>query len=215
MSGGSNIQPNWHPDFKIVSTLPDTRVVRTNFIAKSVIYAAIFIIAAIILQREYQAYKLSQIVQELEQQVQGASSADLSRLEKSEQFRKSALKVREVQRFFKAPFVAHDSIVELARAKPEGLTFTRLVLSELVIEVKAGDKSKLQVAYKLSVSGNVQDLPLLTQFKRKLEESQFLNLPGYSVGISENIDQRDVETGIIPFQVSALLKPVEDKINTQ
>ena len=211
MSGERNIQPNWHPNFRIKSTLPDTRVVRTNFIAKITIYTAILILAAIVLQREYQAYILRQVIHGLEQQVQNASSADLSRLKNSEQFRKLALNVRELQRFFRVPLVPHESIVELARTKPEGLTFTRLTYSELIVQVKVGKESKPQVAFRLSVAGNVKDLPVLTQFKRELEESQLLNPPGYRVSISENIDQRNVDTGIVPFQLSILLEPVEDK----
>ena len=215
MSRGSNIQPNWHPNFRIESTLPDTRVIRTNFIAKVVIYTAIVIVGAFVLQREYQAYTLRQVINGLEQQVQSASSADLSRLKKSEQFCDLALNVRELQRFFKVPIVAHDSIVELAGSKPEGLTFKRLILSELVVQVKVGKESKPQVAFKLSISGDVQYLPVLTQFKRALEESQLLNPSGYNVSISENIDQRDADTGIIPFQLTVLLEPAKNKTNVK
>jgi hypothetical protein len=211
MSGKSNIQLNWHPDFRIKSTLPDTRVVRTNFIAKIVILAAILMVTAILLKREYQAYMLHQVVQNLEQQVQSASQADLARLKKSEQFRKLASNVIDLQSFFKVPFAPHDSIVALAKTKPEGLIFTRIILSELVVQVKVDKKTKLQVAFKLSISGNVQELPVLTQFKRELEESQLLNKSGYTASVSENIDQRNADTGIIPFQLSVLLEPVKNK----
>lgn len=211
MSAKTNRQPNWHPNFRIESTLPDTRAIHTNFVLKTVVYTAVLVVAIFVLQREYKTYLLSQRISGLEEQVQSAASADRLRLEKSENFSKLALNVVELQRFFKAPLVAHDSIVELASIKPEGLTFTRLILAESVVRIKRGKNSIAQVAFNLSVSGDVQDLPVLTQFKRELEESQLLNPSGYAISIEETIQQRDVDTGIIPFELSVLLKPADGK----
>lgn len=211
MSKQSDMQPNWHPNFRIESTLPDTRAIHTNFILKTVVYTAILIVAIFVLQREYQAYLLSQRISGLEQQIQSADSADRLRLDKSQQFSKLASNVRELQRFFRAPLVAHDSIAELALIKPEGVTFTRLILAESVVQVKRGRNSTSKVTFNLSISGDVQDLPVLTQFKRELEESQLLNPSGYTISIEETIQQRDPDTGIIPFKLSVPLKPAENK----
>lgn len=211
MSAKSNMQPNWHPNFRIESTLPDTRAIHTNFVLKAVVYTAVLVITIFVLQREYQAYLLRQRISGLEQQVQSAASADRLRLDKSEQFSKLALNVVELQRFFKAPLVAHESIVELASIKPEGLTFTRLILAESIVRIKQGKNSTAQVTFNLSISGDVQDLPVLTQFKRELEESKLLNPSGYKISIEETIQQRDAETGIIPFKLSVPLKPADER----
>lgn len=213
MSERHNIQENWHPNFRIESTLPDTRVIRTHAISKIVLYTAVLIVAVVILQREYQSYELSKTIDRLEQQIQSASPADKSRLEKSKQFRELASNVQELQRFFRTPLMVHDSVVALARLKPKELTFTRLELSELVVQVKVGKKSQPKVVFKLSISGNVKELSVLTQFKRKLEESELLNLSesGYTVIINEDIEQRDTDTGIVPFQLSILLETAKDK----
>lgn len=211
MSAKNNMQPNWHPNFSIGSTLPDTRAIHTDFVLKTVVYTAVLISAIFVLQREYQAYLLRQRISGLEQQIQSAASADRLRLDKSNQFSKLASNVRELQRFFKAPLVAHDSIVELALIKPEGLTFTRLILAESVVRIKRGRNSTATVTFNLSTSGDVQDLPVLTQFKRELEESQLLNPPGYTVSIEETIQQRDADTGIIPFKLSISLNPAGER----
>lgn len=211
MSKQNNIQHNWHPNFRIESTLPDIRVVRVHIISRIVLYTAILIAVAIIVHREYESHLLSQTIDRLEQQIQSASSADRSRLEKSNQFRELAFNVKELQRFFNVPLMVHDSVVALARMKPNELTFTRLDLSELVVQVKVGKKSQPKVVFKLNVFGNVKDLPVLTQFKRELEESQLLNRSNYTVIINEDIGQRDIETGIVPFQLSILLEPGKDK----
>lgn len=215
MSERKNIQNNWHPNFRIESTLPDTRVVRIHVISKIVLYAVILIVAVVILQREYQSYLLRQTINRLEQQIQSASSADKSRLEKSNQFRELALNVKELQRFFRTPLMVHDSVVALARMKPKELTFTRLDLSELVVQAKVGPKSQPKVVFELNISGNVKDLPILTQFKRKLEESELLNLSSYTVIINEDIEQRNTDTEIVPFRLSILLETAKDKSITK
>ena len=215
MSDKSNMQPNWHPNFRIGATLPDTRAIRTNCIVKVILYSAIVVAVLFVLQGEYQAYTLRQSIKGLEQQIEKAASVNRSSLKKSEQFRKLALNVKELQQFFRAPLVAHEAIVELALIKPEMLTFTRLTLSESVIQVKNGRNTMSQVAFNLSISGNVQDLPVLTQFKRELEKSKLLNPIGYTTSIEETIQQRDAETGIIPFQLSILLKSAKDKTTSE
>lgn len=210
MSSQNDIQPHWHPDFRIKSTLPDMQAIHTNFIIKTVLFTCVFIAAGFVLYREYQAHLLRQTISQLEGQVQRVSAEDLSRLEKSEQFRKLAFNIQELQRFFKVPLIAHKGIVELASIKPEELTFTRLVLSESVVQVKSGKKSTSQVVFKLNISGDVQDLPVMTQFKRELEESLYLNPTGYKVDIEESVEQRNVDTGIIPFRLSVSLAPFKD-----
>ena len=211
MSMQSKKQPNWHPDFSIKSTLPDTRTIHSNFIVKLVIFTAFLIVTVIVLQREYQGYTLRQAISGLEQQVQIGSEADRLRLKKSDQFRELALDVIELQRFYRAPVLAHDYLVELALVRPEGLTITQLTLSEFVIKVKVGEKTKPQAVFRLNISGKVQELPVLTQFKRELEKSNLLHPSGYSIEISETIDQRDTATGIIPFQLTVLLETNKDK----
>ncbi len=201
MSNQGDLQPNWHPNFRIESTLPDTRAIHMTFIIKAFLYTAVLILAAFVLQREYQAYLLRKTISDLELQVEKVSSADRSRLQKSEQFRKYALNIKELQKFFSVPLIAHESVVELSSVKPEDLIFTSIALSELAVEIKRSPKSRPEdiVLFKLKISGNVQDLPVLTQFKRELENSQLLKPSGYTVVIDENIEQRDVDTGIIPF----------------
>lgn len=207
MSNQIDTQPNWHPNFRIESTLPDTRVIRTIFLLKTALYTALLFLAVFILEREYQAHLLRQSIDELKQQVQSASSADTSRLNKSKQFRTLAMNIKELQQFFRAPMIAHESVVELSAIKPEELVFTNLSFSESVVKVKGKKSSKPEnkVIFKLDISGNVQDLTVLTKFKRELEESKLLNPSGYRVSIDESIEQRDAETGIIPFTLTVSL----------
>ena len=206
MSDHENRQLNWHPNFRIESTLPDTRVIRTNFLLKVLLYTIILILIAFISRREYEGYILRQTIDGLEQQVQNSAPENRLQLKKSEQFRKLAGSIKEVQQFFQAPLAAHESIVDLASVKPEELRFTSTSLSEIITQVKRDKKSVSEVNFKLAVSGEVQDLAVLTQFKRELEEFEPLNPDGYVTSIDEVIEQRDVDTGTIPFKLTISFK---------
>jgi len=143
----------------------------------------------------------------LEQQVSAAEPNNLERLKKSGQFRKLTQNIKDLQRFFKAPFLVHNLLVDLSSIKPEGLTFLNIDFSESVIQVKKGKKTELQVVFEINISGAVKDLQVLTQFKRVLEDFDKLNPSGYGVTITEDVEQRNSDTGIIPFELLIVLKP--------
>lgn len=207
MSSKENIQPHWRPDFKIESTLPDIKIIRTNFAINSVVLVLVVLSGALLIQRESRSYLLQRSISNLEQQVQNASPENMQRLEKSQQFCNAAQNVKELQQFFQVPFFAHESVVELASLKPEDLTFSRVACDESTtqIGINKNAKTKPKLKFQIDIKGNVQDLPILTDFKRLLKESALLNPEGFEVSIDENIQQRDSDTGIIPFQITVSL----------
>lgn len=211
MSSKENTQPHWHPDFKIESTLPDIKIIRTNFVINSIVLVLVVLSSALLIQRESRSYLLQRSINDLEQQVQNASPENMNRLGKSKQFCDAAQNVKELQQFFQVPFFAHESVVELASLKPEDLTFSRVACNESATQIgkqigrNKNAKIKPKLKFQIDIKGNVQDLPILTEFKRLLEESALLNPEGFEVSIDENIQQRDSDTGIIPFQITVSL----------
>lgn len=207
MSSKENTQFNWRPNFKIESTLPDIKLVRTDFAINFVVLVLVLISVAVLIQREYQSYLLRASIGELEQQVRDNNTENNGRLKKSGEFRELARNIQELQRFFKVPFFAHEVMFELTSLKPEDMVFSRVGLSESITKVGSStkDKEKPKVVFEINIAGDVQDLPVLTEFKRKLEESSIFNSKDFELNIDENMQQRDVDTGIIPFQITVSL----------
>lgn len=205
MSNKHDIQPYWRPDFKIQSTLPDIKVVRTDFIINFIAVALALIAVFTLLQREYRAYSLRSSISSMEQRLRVSEADDNLNLKESERFRESAQSVEELQRFYRAPFAAHELFAELASLKPEGLIFSRAMLSGAVTRKKA--KTEPHVVYDINITGDVRELTVLTQFKGALQASPLLNLEGFVVLVDESMQQRNAKTGIIPFQVSISLTP--------
>lgn len=215
MSRKREIQPYWRPDFKIQSTLPDIKVVRTDFIINSIAVALALIAGFTLLQREYRAYSLRSAIVGMEQRIRVSEADDNLNLQESARFRESAQSIEELQRFFRVPFTAHDFLAELSLLKPKGLIFSRVMISEAVITSKkkgqGGTAAKPQVKYTINVTGDVRELTVLTQFKGALKASPLLNPEGFEVMVNESMQQRNAATGITPFQVSISLAPAPVK----
>ena len=110
MSGKNNTQFNWRPDFKIEATLPDIKIIRTDFAINAIVLVLVLVTGALLVQREYQSYLLRRSVGELEQQVNSNSAENTARLQKNSEFRKQARKIQELQQFFKVPFFEPERI---------------------------------------------------------------------------------------------------------
>lgn len=209
MSGKHDMQPYWRPDFKIQSSLPDIKVVRTDFIINFIAVALVLVAVFTLLQREYRAYSLNSSIDGMEQRIRLSEADDNINLKESERFRESAQSVEELQRFFSAPFVAHEFLAELASLKPEGLIFSRVMLTEESVEKKGKGQASAepQMTYAINIAGDVRGLTVLAEFKGALQASPSLNAEGFEVLVVERMQQRNAETGITPFQVSISLEP--------
>ncbi|WP_162028048.1 MULTISPECIES: hypothetical protein [unclassified Lentimonas] len=197
-----DIQPYWRPDFKIQSTLPDIKVIRTDFIINSVAVALAMLAVFTLLKGEYRAHVLRGSITAMEERIEAAQAADSQSLKESAHFRQSAQSVVELQRFFRAPFIAHELLAELSVLKPDSsAVLSRMTLSESVNKQKDGAK----MGYEIAIVGEVEDLAVLTEFKGALQSSPSLNPEGFIVVVDESLGRRDTNTGIIPFKVSISL----------
>lgn len=207
MSKQRDIQPYWRPDFKIQSTLPDIKVVRTDFIINAIAVALMLIAGFTLLQGEYRAYSLHRSIASMQQSIGETKANNNQNLKGSERFRESAQSVMELQRFFRAPLVAHELLAELARLKPAGLIFSRVMFSSAIIKQKEKDPAESQMTYEINITGDTRGLMALTQFKATLQASSSLSPAGFEVVVDESMQQRNAKTGITPFQVSISLTP--------
>ena len=200
------IQPYWRPDFKIQSTLPDIKVVRTDFVINAIAVALAMVAVFSLCKSEYRAHVLRGSITAMEERIQASQSADSQSLKESERFRKSAQSVVELQRFFRAPFVAYELLAELAALKPDDVVFSRVTFSESAKGAK-GAKGSAKMGYEIRIAGDVEELAVLTDFKEALQSSPAINPEGFIAVVDESLQRRDIETGITPFSMSISLTP--------
>ena len=198
-----NFQPHWRPNYRITSTLPDIKVVRTDFIINSIALGLAVFSAFFLFQREYRANSLAGVVADLEHQVADATPQDKKNVATNEEFRSSGRYIEELQKYYNTPFDPHELMVKMSNLVPAGLVFNQIVMDETV--VKQGKES--YVGYQIRINGSVSDLPILEQFKGVLRESDFLNPEGYTADVGETVSAPDAVTRIFPFQMTIQVEP--------
>jgi hypothetical protein len=199
VSKQKEVQPYWRPDFKIQATLPDIKVIRTDFIINFFALGLLLLTVFFLLQREYHAYSLRATIEDMERRIRVAEADDKDSLQLSARFRKEAARVVELQRFYSSPWPAHEFLAELAQLKPQDLSFSRVQFAETI--AKKGAK----LGYGIQIAGDVRELTVLNAFKTALQGSAFFNPEGFVCVVNESMQQRDAKTGIIPFQIAIAL----------
>ncbi|MFT4900825.1 MAG: hypothetical protein ACI81V_000092 [Lentimonas sp.] len=198
--------PFWRPDFKISDTLPDIKVIRTNFLINFVAVMLPLVVAFYVLQREYRIYSLDNTIQYMRQEVAAAEAGNEKNLKMSAQFKAASKNIEELEKFYYTPILTHHLLAEFSRLKPDGLVLNAIKFDESL--VKVGKKSSL--VYAVSLVGLVKDPLDLEAFKAKLTESEMLNPAGYGMEIRESLMSRDVKTGIFPYSMSMVYNVLED-----
>lgn len=200
-------QPHWRPDFRIPSTLPDIKIIRTGFAVNFVALTLVVVVAFMLFQREYRSRALSAKIQEMEQRIENAEPADKASLKLNEQFRNSAAHIEEIQEFYTVPLVPHDLLARFTEMQPEDLIFSRVTVSESVEK----QNKKNEVYYVINLTGEVKDLRILNQFKKDLQEADFLAPEGFASEISESVQTPDAVTRIFPYRMSITMRPTSEK----
>lgn len=202
-----NAQPNWRPNFVRTSELPDIKVVRTGFIVNFVAILLVLLTGFVLLQREYRAHVLNQSIEVLEQRIQAAEAEDAASLKLSQEFRAAAAHIVDLEKFYAAPFLVQNFILELTLLRPEQLIFKQVSLSES--PQKEGAREI--ITYRINLTGEVSSLTILDEFKGALSGLDLLNFQGYVLEIDETLQGRDANTGIFPYVLRITLTPEKPK----
>lgn len=202
-----DFQPYWRPDFRIPSTLPDIKIIRTGFAVNSVAILLVLVVGFMLLQREYRGRALGGTIHEMEQRIQEAAPADKASLKLNEKFRSAAAHIEEIQKFYTAPILSHDLLAHLTEMQPDDLIFSRVTFSESLEK----QKKKTALSYVINLTGEVKDLRILDQFKKDLQEAEFLAPEGFASEINESVQTPDAVTRIFPYRISITMRPVSEK----
>lgn len=199
-----NIQPFWRPNFVDSSKLPDIKAIRTNFIVNFFAVAFLLTTGILLTQREYRAWAVGNVIEQLGQQVQEAKPENSASLKLSKQFVQAGKKVAEVELFYLAPFTAQEFLVELADFRPAE-TILKTISFQESSPKKAKNKNAL--SYSIRLAGEVDNLTDLDVFKGRLSEWDFLQLEGYELSVSETMQGRNEATGTFPYTLNISLQP--------
>lgn len=147
------IQRPWRPDFRDVSTLPDTKVIRTGFLLNFIAVVAALGAASVYGVREYSLQALASSVSSLREQVESASDRNREILEQNRRFRTSSAVVAEAVAFDWQPVSYSSYVTDVAKVLQEGVMLTSL---EVSTTTRLEDKEQ-QVLMQSRLTGRILD----------------------------------------------------------
>ncbi len=198
-----DMQPYWRPNFNIPASLPDIKVVRTDFIINFIAAMLALIVGFYVLQREYRAYSLGNTIEDMEQRIRISEPDDNLNLKMSQRFAEASRHIIELERFYGSPILAHEFLAGISELRPEGLIFNMITVSESL--KKQGSQTELE--YRINLSGEVKDPLLLGGFKAALRESPLFEMPTLEFTIDESLQTRNTQTGIFPYRMMVSIFP--------
>lgn len=123
-------QSNWHPNFRIVDSLPDLKVVRTDFfvnaISLSLAAVAVFFLAI----REYKVVNLKDEIANWEEKIDAGRAQNLAFIKLSADFKKEAAKFEEVHEFRATDLVVTGFLQDLGPTIPLGLDLDSMAFGD-------------------------------------------------------------------------------------
>jgi len=205
-------QRSWRPDFRVVETLPDTKVIRTGFLLN---FVAITLAAGALAAYGVKEYSLQNLVKEvnaLEIQVKEGTPRNRQILDTNKRFRQSGEIVSEAVAFDSQPVKFHEAIADVSAVLPEGMILTAIQLQS---SSEKPEKNKLP-KFVIELSGRVLEgapvtpAQLLKNYQSDLREMPCLS--GKTVEMEMARFGRNNEFG--HFDFTLLVKISVDKAPT-
>ena len=112
----------WHPNFRVVATLPDTKVIRTSFLVNTVAVALVVATAAMLVQREQETAEVRAQAASWTARIQAGKPAYDKAVKLQKDFSEAEKRVNEIDVFVSADHVASLFLQRVAETLPRFCT---------------------------------------------------------------------------------------------
>jgi hypothetical protein len=195
------VQPNWHPNFRIQSELPDIKPIRTGFLINSAAVVICVALGFLVLQQELRRMNLNGSISELKATVKANEATNRSALKNSKEFVDKVKRIQEVESFYEAPTKGFEFLIGLAEIRPENLIYDNINFTE---SVRVERRNEI-TTFRVQITGQSRDMATLGEFKDFVSELPFVVRNNGNV--NETILPRDENTGVFPFTLVVDFEP--------
>ncbi len=186
--------PAWHPDFRNIERLPDTKVVRTSFFLNSL---AIFVVGALAIYAGYKEYGLRILradTADLVSSIQLNKPASDRSITAYKKFKEEEAKITALREFLSAQsFVASDLILELGGTLPSVIHLYSIDCRSNTVTLRGGIDGAADEASGRAVA-----------YVDSLHKNEIITKVFESVSLTNIV--RDPGTGKIQFVIDLKLK---------
>ena len=201
----------WRPDFRDAETLPDIKVIRTDFLLNLVAISIAFAMLSFFAYREYRAFGLAKQVDGLTQNIAENQKQDELNVARSKEFAALQRSMVEVIRFDNVPVAPAPLLADLAEIQPESIILERVNFSGAI--EKQGKKKSVQ--YTMVLGGTVEHTEarpasvVITEYLEALEELP--SIAPYFIESAQPGFDRNESLGLFLFTIRVTLSDVPTK----
>ena len=120
----------WHPDFRVVAALPDTKVIRTSFLVSSLAVAAVLVTGYLLVQQEIEITGVRSQCDEWTQRTEGQRPRLAKATQLQKEFTAGEAKARQIREFVSSRVAASDLLLLIAETLPRLTTIDVIEMTE-------------------------------------------------------------------------------------
>ncbi|MFP4281300.1 MAG: hypothetical protein ACLFR7_01700 [Opitutales bacterium] len=203
--------PLWRPDFRDVESLPDIKVIRTDFLLNLVCVSLALILLGYFFVQEYRAMSLQASIESLSGDIRDNAAINQENLRMSAAFRRLEGRMEEFVRFHNVPVSPDELLTDLARMQPDPVTLA----STNFTGGTTGRGNNAKTSYTLILSGSVAHTleraapQVITSYRASLEEVPSI-APYFESSELSGFTRND-ELGIFNFTIRITLRDTPRK----
>lgn len=184
----------WHPDFRVVDQLPDTKIVRTRFLVNSFGVAIFVILLVFVGLRELTKFGIVESISSAEQEILEKSSTNRNLEKMNREFRSLSTKLQDIKSFNKQPIRPNELLVELTRIRTLDVVFNSINYEN------NWDSERKKEVHELELLGMGRTTADIGELKNRLS---IMELPDkYFLEVSEEGNPtKDPMTGVFSFAI--------------
>lgn len=198
----------WHVDFRNRDSLPDVKVVRTDFLINFVSIFLVVLLLGFFGYRQLIAWNVGNRIEELEAQVEELTPANSRNLRENSKFSKVSKELRDLVSFYDIEVPPLEFVVALTESRPEYVAYKNIefrVVEESVSKKKTITYGVYEIRGLLKGS-SAEDLEDLNEFRDIISGFEVLQDRVDSVRVPP--PRRDPILGVYEFVIEIKLKPV-------
>jgi Tfp pilus assembly protein PilN len=190
--------PPWHPDIRIVSSLPDTKVVRTAFFVNGgfALVAAVLLIWFAV--DEWKLHEVNKEIDDWQHQIDQNQKQSAEAVHTYKDFKLEQAKTDEVADFMASRPVLSNIILRLGAITPKKIALDSLDFRETGLSIRATVKGAPDRS-----SGDV------TAYEKQLKADKVLS-PLFASVDAQNVT-KNTQTGRLMFEILCTYKKPEGK----
>ena len=167
--------PAWHPDFRNVQRLPDTKVIRTSFLLSGVAVLVAAVMLTWVSYRTYQLRELNTQVDQWQRQIDLNKAPSEQAIALYKKFQAEAAQVNEVNTFMKSRPVVSELLLHLGKTLPDYLAIDRFDVGATFMNIRGTVRGAPDTASGRA-SQYIQQLKADTFFAERFSEINLVNL---------------------------------------